>query len=168
MKLNQIGLRQFGDLIKDIDQSSGTNKKIDLIAEFIKNIDPSDGCWTLSLLMNIRQKRLITGKRLREILQACTTMHKWLFDDCFAQVGDSAETLSLLWPEIKGEVNNQTYQCPEDIEMLYSEMNSTKPLHWWMETLLPRIKNKEDIEQKNSMIELWKRYLQTNIIYSIN
>ena len=62
MKLNQIGLRQFGDLIKDIDQSSGTNKKINLIAEFIKNIDPSDGCWTLSLLMNIRQKRLITKK----------------------------------------------------------------------------------------------------------
>ena len=167
MKLNQIGLRQFGDLIKDIDQSSGTNKKINLITEFIKNIDPSDGCWTLSLLMNIRQKRLITGKRLREILQACTTMPTWLFDDCFAQVGDSAETLSLLWPEIKGEVNNQTYQCPEDIEMLYSEMNSTKPLHWWMETLLPRIKNKEDIEQKNSMIELWKK-IPTNEHYLLN
>ena len=116
--------------------------------------------------MNIRQKRLITGKKLREILQTRTTMPSWLFDDCFAQVGDSAETLSLLWPQIKEELNSKTLECPEDIETLYSDMNSTKPLHWWMETLLPIIKSKAGIEQENSMIELWKRYLKRNIISS--
>ena len=167
MKKNQVSLKQFGDRIKDIDQCNGSNKKIKLIAELIRNIDPSDGCWTLSLLMNIRQKRLITGKKLRNILQESTTMPTWLFDDCFAQVGDSAETLSLLWPQIKGEVNDKKYQCPEDIDMLYSDMNSTKPLHWWMETLLPTIKNKEDIEQSNAMIELWKK-IPTNEHYLLN
>ena len=155
--MNQVSIKQFGDLIKDLDQCNGNNKKIDLIAEFIRDIDPSDGCWTLSLLMNIRQKRLITGKKLREILQTRTTMPTWLFNDCFAQVGDSAETISLLWPQIKRELKNKDYQCPEDIEILYSDMNSTKPLHWWMETLLPIIKKKEDIDQNNSIIELWKK-----------
>ena len=29
--MNQISLRQFGDLIKDIDQCNGNNKKINLI-----------------------------------------------------------------------------------------------------------------------------------------
>ncbi|MDA7677068.1 ATP-dependent DNA ligase [bacterium] len=155
--MNQVSLKKFGDLIKEIDQCKGNNKKINLIAEFIKDIDPSNGCWTVSLLMNIRQKRLITGKKLREILQTRTTMPSWLFDDCFAQVGDSAETLSLLWPQIKEELNSKTLECPEDIETLYSDMNSTKPLHWWMETLLPIIKSKAGIEQENSMIELWKK-----------
>ena len=155
--MNQVSIKQFGHLIKDIDQCNGNNKKINLIAEFIRDIDPSDGCWTLSLLMNIRQKRLITGKRLREILETRTTMPTWLFNDCFAQVGDSAETISLLWPQIKRELKNEDYQCPEDIEILYSDMNSTKPLHWWMETLLPIIKKKEDIDQNNSIIELWKK-----------
>ena len=165
--MNQISLRQFGDLIKDIDHCNGNNKKINLIAVFIRNIDPSDGCWTLSLLMNIRQKRLITGKRLREILKSCTTMPAWLFDDCFAQVGDSAETLSLLWPQIEREVNNKKYKCTEEIEMLFSDMNSTKPLHWWMETLLPMIKHKADTEQRNSMIELWKK-IPTKEHYMLN
>ena len=119
MKVNQVNLKQFGNLIKDIDECNGNNKKISLIAEFIKDIDPSNGCWTLSLLMNIRQKRLITGKKLRQILQTRTTMPSWLFDDCFAQVGDSAETLSLLWPQIKKEMNDEKFQCPEDIEILY-------------------------------------------------
>ena len=157
MKVNQVNLKQFGNLIKDIDECNGNNKKISLIAEFIKDIDPSNGCWTLSLLMNIRQKRLITGKKLRQILQTRTTMPSWLFDDCFAQVGDSAETLSLLWPQIKKEMNDEKFQCPEDIELLYSDINSTKSLQWWMETLLPRIKGKGGIEQENSMLELWKK-----------
>ena len=47
--MKQVSLKQFGDLIKDIDQCSGNNKKINLIAEFISDIDPLNGCWTCLL-----------------------------------------------------------------------------------------------------------------------
>ena len=154
--MKQASLKEFEYLIKDIDQCNASNKKIRIIAKFIKDIDPSDGCWTLSLLMNIKQKRLITGKKLRHILETSTKMPSWLFDDCFAQVGDSAETLSLLWPQIKEEIHGNIFQCPEDIKSLYSEMDSEKPIHWWMESLLPKIKSKADDELHNSIIELWK------------
>ena len=154
--MKQASLKEFEYLIKDIDQCNASNKKIGIIAKFIKDIDPSDGCWTLSLLMNIKQKRLITGKKLRHILETTTKMPSWLFEDCFAQVGDSAETLSLLWPQIKEEIHGNIFQCPEDIKSLYSEMHSEKPIHWWMEALLPKIKSKADDELHNSIIELWK------------
>ena len=154
--MKQASLKEFEYLIKDIDQCNASNKKIGIIAKFIKDIDPSDGCWTLSLLMNIKQKRLITGKKLRHILETTTRMPSWLFDDCFAQVGDSAETLSLLWPQIKEEIHGNIFQCPEDIKSLYSEMDSEKPINWWMEALLPKIKSKTDDELHNSIIELWK------------
>ncbi len=156
MREKQVSLNCFGSLIKDLDHCTGSNKKIKLISEFIKDIDPIDGCWTLSLLMNIRQKRLITGKKLREILQSSTSMPSWLFDDCFNQVGDSAETLSLLWPQIKYNLQSIEHEGTDDIKTLYSSAKSTKQLHWWMETLLPSIKEKVDKEQRNAMIELWK------------
>ncbi len=160
--MNQVNLKQFGELITAIDRSSGSNKKIDLISEFIRNIDPCDGCWTLSLLMNQGQKRIITGKKLREILQASTSMPSWLFDDCFAQVGDSAETISLLWPQIKEEKMNKTLKKLEKDELLYSVTKTAKPLHWWMETLLPSLKNKTETEQRNAVIELWMKIPDDN------
>ena len=154
--MNQASLEQFGNLITAIDQSNASNKKINLIAEFIKDIDPCDGCWTINLLMNKGQKRLITGRKLREFLQDSTSMPSWLLDDCFAQVGDSAETISLIWPVIKEENNNKPYEYIKNDEFLCSEKKTTKPLHWWMETLLPSLKNKTETEQRNALIELWK------------
>ncbi len=156
MEKIEASFNHFGSLIKSLDQCTGSNKKISLISEFIKDIDPSDGCWTLSLLMNVRQKRLITGKKLREFLQSSTRMPAWLFDDCFTQVGDSAETLSLLWPQIKDGLQHHTYEYSDEIKLLYTSMKTTNSLHWWMETLQTIIKGTKDDEQKSTMLEIWK------------
>ena len=41
--MKQASLKEFEYLIKDIDQCNASNKKIEIIAKFIKDIDPSDG-----------------------------------------------------------------------------------------------------------------------------
>ena len=101
--MRQASFKSFGNLLSELDECNATKKKISLISEFIKGIDPRDGSWILALLIGNKQKRVITGRRLREILQSNSKIPAWLFDDCFAQVGDSAETISLLWPQVKHE-----------------------------------------------------------------
>ncbi|WP_115071948.1 ATP-dependent DNA ligase [Synechococcus sp. UW179B] len=169
--MKPTSLKQFGDLIAQLDQCNGTNKKIQTIADFIKDIDPRDGSWTISLLIGNRQRRLITGRKLRDILQTRTKMPSWLFDDCFAQVGDSAETISLLWPQIRDEIANTSAEpCNNSdfVQLLHVDHN--KPLHWWMEKVLPVIKDLPDRQQNDVMIMLWQKtpekghYLINNLI----
>ena len=155
--MQKASLNSFGNLITDIDQCNATTRKISLISKFITDIDPRDGAWVLVLLMGSRQKRLITGRRLREILQKNSKMPAWLFDDCFAQVGDSAETISLLWPQLKDDIKSTGLDGSGDIELILNGLSKSNPLHWWMETLFPSIKNLTETKQSKSILDLWKR-----------
>ena len=163
----QASFRVFGNLLSELDQCNATKKKIKLISEFIKDIDPRDGSWILVLLIGNRQKRLITGRRLREILQSGSKLPPWLFDDCFAQVGDSAETISLLWPQIKHEYNQNNLKGSEELELTFSELKDSNSIHWWMETLLPKLKNLKDTTQKKAILRLWMEIPNTDL-YLVN
>lgn len=153
--MRNVDFRSFGNLINNLEQCNSTKKKINLISVFIKDIDPRDGSWILLLLMSSRQKRVITGRRLKDILQACFRMPSWLIDDCFAQVGDSAETISLLWPQLKSELTDANIECSEVYNKLFNEPKESKPLHWWMETLLPAIKDATETTQNRLILKLW-------------
>ena len=153
--MRNVDFRSFVNLINNLEHCNSTKKKINLISVFIKDIDPRDGSWILLLLMSSRQKRVITGRRLKDILQACFRMPSWLIDDCFAQVGDSAETISLLWPQLKSELTDANIECSEVYNKLFNEPKESKPLHWWMETLLPAIKDATETTQNRLILKLW-------------
>ena len=155
--MKQTSLKSFGNLISKLDQSNATTSKVSIISEFIIDIDPRDGAWVLLLLMGNHNKRLITGRRLREILQEASKMPRWLFDDCFTQVGDSAETISLLWPQLKNEIRSIGPDKSSDLTFIIDGINQCSPLHWWMETLLPTIKKQTATIQSQLILELWKK-----------
>ena len=142
--MKSINLNEFALFINSIDRCSGINKKISLISDLIQSIDPIDGCWCLSLLMNYRQKRIVTGRRLRQILLNNSKMPEWLFADCFSQVGDSAETISLLWPQLKNQVIEPKSIINEALKKELETLESCLPLHWWMESMLPKLNNLSD------------------------
>ena len=144
----------FGALIEKLDQCTGTNKKIDLIAHHLKTNNAHDAAWTILLFMGERRRRLISGRRLREILQQASALPNWLFDDCQSHVGDSAETLALLWPQVKNDIGERTHTTRSS--MWVSQLSSSPPLHWWMEELLPAVAAMEPVEQSNTVLSIWE------------
>ena len=142
----------FAALIEDLDQSTGTKRKIDLIAAHLQQADAHDAAWTVLLLMGERRKRLITGRRLRDILQQASAMPDWLFDDCQSHVGDSAETLSLLWPQLKHDIPVRI-DNPEVTTWIH-QLSHSPPMHWWMEQLLPTLAAMEAEEQSNTVLAI--------------
>ena len=144
----------FAALIEALDQSTGTKRKIDLIAGHLQQADAHDAAWAVLLLMGERRKRLITGRRLRDILQQASAIPDWLFDDCQSHVGDSAETLSLLWPQLKHDipVRNDNSKVTTWIQQL----SGSPPMHWWMEELLPAVATMEPEEQSNTVLAIWE------------
>ena len=94
-------MKRFAALIDALDSSSSSKRKVELLQNYLRESPPEDGAWALALLLGERRRRLITGRRLREILQNALGIPDWLFDDCHSHVGDSAETVCLLWPQLR-------------------------------------------------------------------
>ena len=129
-------MRRFQTLFETLDQSSGTSAKQQALVAYFGEAPAADAAWALQLLLGKRRKRLITGRRLREVAQQLSGLPPWLFDDCHAQVGDSAETVALLLPEGTGEGQEQ-------------------PLHVWMEQQLPALAQLEKEAQAEALGQLW-------------
>ena len=144
---------EFATLIDALDQSTGTARKVALIADHLRAGESHDSAWSVLLLMGEKRRRLITGRRLREILQACDAIPDWLFDDCQSHVGDSAETLALLWPQLKGSIPPQKVDAR--LSTWIETIATNPPLHWWMEELLPELALLEPNTQSAALLTIW-------------
>ncbi|PTU01918.1 ATP-dependent DNA ligase, partial [Pseudomonas sp. HMWF031] len=146
-------MNDFATLIDALDQCTGTARKVALIADHLRAGESHDSAWSVLLLMGEKRRRLITGRRLREILQACDAIPDWLFDDCQSHVGDSAETLALLWPQLKGSVPVQAVN--DRLNAWIETIATNPPLHWWMEELLPELALLEPTTQSAALLTIW-------------
>ena len=141
-------MKAFQALYERLDRVNGTRAKVAALVDHFRSAPAEDAAWALSLLLGKRRRRLITGRRLREILRDRGQLPDWLIDDCHGQVGDSAETISLLWPAVQERMRPvQAVHLPD--------IGNDDPLHWWMETLLPAIGSLKDDVQADAVVTLW-------------
>ena len=141
-------MRRFQALYDRLDQLNGTKAKVEVLIKHFRTCEAEDSAWALALLLGKRRRRLITGRRLRDVLQERTGLPEWLIADCHGQVGDSAETLSLLWPEVRDRLPPISADLPD--------LSHHQPLHWWMETLLPHISGLKGDDQTDAVLSLWQ------------
>ncbi|MDM7952841.1 MAG: ATP-dependent DNA ligase [Cyanobium sp. CZS 25K] len=132
-------MQTFADLIQQLERSPGTRSRVGALAAYFQAADPADGAWALALLLGKRRRRLITGRRLRQIALERSGLPEWLFDACHAQVGDSAETIALLLPQLALPA-----APPLDL-----------PLAGWMETRLPALAALEAEAQAEAVLAIW-------------
>ncbi|WP_216903292.1 ATP-dependent DNA ligase [Synechococcus sp. CCY 9618] len=138
-------MKAFCRLFEQLDGSGGSIARVDALAGYFAAVPPADAAWALHALLGKQRKRLITGRRLREICLERTGMPAWLFDQCHAQVGDSAETIALLWRPAH----------PPESAAADRQGGETRPLHVWMEEVLPRLASLEGPAQAEAVGELW-------------
>lgn len=136
-------MRRFAALYSELDAVTGTRAKVELLAGYFEEAEPADAAWALPVLLGRQRKRLITGRRLRQICLEGSTLPEWLFDDCYAHVGDSAETIALLWRQL----------APEEAK---GPSLAALPLHQWMVELLPQAAALDGDAQANAVRRLWR------------
>jgi len=139
-------MRRFAALYTALDGSVGTNARVEALVAYFSEVDAADAAWALHVLLGKQGKRLITGRRLRQICLEGSPLPEWLFDDCYAHVGDSAETIALLWRQL----------APEAAEAPGGSNASAAPLHSWMEQLLPAAAALEADAQAVAVRHLWR------------
>ena len=143
-------MQPFATLYSRLDASSGTSSRVAALAAYFESADPADAAWALHVLLGKQGKRLITGRRLREICLAGSPLPDWLFDDCYAQVGDSAETIALLWQQVAPQTG------PVGAEGSPGESWAGAPLHRWLDELLPAAAALQGEAQAEAVRQLWQ------------
>ena len=136
-------MRRFAALYTALDGSGGSNARVEALVAYFSEVDAADAAWALHVLLGKQGKRLITGRRLRQICLEGSSLPEWLFDDCYAHVGDSAETIALLWRQVAPDTP-ETPAAPD------------APLHRWMEQLLPAAAGLEADAQADAVRRLWR------------
>ena len=139
-------MRAFCQLYEQLDRTSATGARVQALIDHFAAAAPADAAWAVHVLLGRQGKRLITGRRLRQICLAGSPLPEWLFDDCYAQVGDSAETIALLWQQVAPDAE----RGPE------GESAAAAPLHRWMEELLPQAALLEGEDQEMAVRRLWR------------
>ncbi|MGB5133702.1 MAG: ATP-dependent DNA ligase [Prochlorococcaceae cyanobacterium] len=141
-------MRRFAELYAELDGLTGTNARVEALVRHFAGAEPADAAWALQVLLGQRRRRLITGRRLRQICLQGSALPEWLFDDCYAQVGDSAETIALLWRQLHPADPSRSEQPPQ-------QQLRHRPLHHWMEELLPAAAALEPEAQAETVRDLW-------------
>jgi DNA ligase-1 len=139
-------MRRFAALIEQLDHTGGTGAKVALLQRWLAAEPPADAAWALHCLLGKQRRRLITARRLRQICLEQAGLPEWLFDDCYAQVGDTAETIALLWRQVgsAAAAHRHATASPADA-----------PLHHWMEEVLPGVAGLEGEVQAEAVRALW-------------
>jgi DNA ligase-1 len=145
-------MKRFTELFRAIDATTSTNAKVRSLTAYFNTAAPADQVWALYLLLGKTRRRMVTARMLRQVFLHLSAMPDWLFQDCYAQVGDSAEVIALLLREVP-----LPPQPPEDI-----------PLHQWMEQRIPLAKSAATEEERQQLIVSWWSALDDSEILVLN
>jgi DNA ligase-1 len=147
-----LTMKQFTQLFQEIDATTSTNEKVRALQRYFQQAEPANAVWALYLLLGKTRKRLITSRILREVFLQISDIPEWLFADCYAQVGDTAEVIALL-------LGNG---------LTPPETHSDIPLHEWMEEIIPQVKMVRSPEELKERVVSWWQSLKPVEVFVLN
>ena len=141
-----MSLNKFSKLFEDLDSNNSSNKKVNSLTKYFKLNNNLNNILTIYLLIGKKNKRFISGKSLREYYANIYKIPKWLIDECYSKVGDSAEVIALLLQDKISEKN-----IKDDIS-----------LNELINEILPKLKKLDENKKKLYIKSLWEKISKDN------
>ena len=101
-------MRDFAALYWRLDATTGMNDKLAALRDYFTTAPANDAACALHLLSGGKQSRAVSTTLLREWAAEAAGIPLWLLEECYAQVGDLAETLALVLPPPEAGGNDAT------------------------------------------------------------
>lgn len=121
-------MKAFSDLYSALDQTTSTNDKVQVMADYFTRVDPKDAIWAIALLTGRRPKRPIRTNDLKIWSTELAGIPYWLFEDSYSVVGDLAETISLLIPTTTLDTTVSLNDLMNDILLLVDKPDEEKKI----------------------------------------
>ncbi|ASC73301.1 ATP-dependent DNA ligase [Halomicronema hongdechloris C2206] len=145
-------MKRFVQLFQAVDATTSTNEKVRALRDYFTEVAPADAAWALYLLLGKPRRRLVTSRVLRQTYLTISGLPDWLFRDCYAHVGDAAEVIALLL---------QTTS-------LDRQPQAAKPLHHWLETIIPQVNAVDTEADRQALIVSWWSALAPFEVFVLN
>jgi DNA ligase 1 len=129
-------VREFARLYTILDETTATGEKVAALAQYFRSAPAGDAAWAVHFLIGRRPKRLISAPRLTAWASEAAGVAPWLFEESYAAVGDLAETITLLLPDV-GESNDRS-------------------LSYWVEDRLLPLRDQDERVQRAEMVRAWQ------------
>ncbi|MFQ4136668.1 ATP-dependent DNA ligase [Nodosilinea sp. PGN35] len=150
-------MQRFTQLFQDIDATTSTNEKVRSLQAYFQapEAEPADKVWALYLLLGKTRRRTVTSRVLRDVFLQISDIPEWLFKDCYAQVGDSAEVIALLLRDV-----NLPSPSPPSSPSI--------SLHQWMEEIIPMYRAMATDDERRDLIVSWWAALDNTEVFVLN
>ena len=93
-------MKRFAGLYDAIDSTTSTNAKVAAMVKYFGEAPQVDAAWAVFFLTGRRLKRLVSYIAIRDWTLAATGLEEWLLGECYAVVGDGAETAALVLDQV--------------------------------------------------------------------
>jgi DNA ligase-1 len=93
-------MKAFAELYARLDASTSNNAKLAAMQNYFAQATPEDAAWAVYFLSGGRPRQLVPVRVLRELAVAFSGLPQWLFEESYQAVGDLAETISLVLPQV--------------------------------------------------------------------
>ena len=141
-----MSLNKFSKLFEDLDSNNSSNKKVSFLTKYFKLNNNLNNILTIYLLIGKKNKRFISGKSLREYYANIYKIPKWLIDECYSKVGDSAEVITLLLQD----------------KILEKNIKDDISLNELINEILPKLKKLDENKKKLYIKSLWEKISKDN------
>ena len=141
-----MSLNKFSKLFEDLDSNNSSNKKVNSLTKYFKLNNNLNNILTIYLVIGKKNKRFISGKSLREYYANIYKIPKWLIDECYSKVGDSAEVIALLLQD----------------KILEKNIKDDISLNELINEILPKLKKLDENKKKLYIKSLWEKISKDN------
>jgi len=134
-------MRHFAQLYQRLERSTAANDKLAALIDYFNTTQDQDLAWAIWLLnggkLSTAKNKLATTRELREWTAAEMHLPLWLVEESYEQVGDLAETVTLLFDEP-------------------NERHADRNLTAWIENTLLPIANQDETLRRDVIVGAWR------------
>ncbi len=131
-------MEEFAKLLEALVYTTGRNRKLTLIARYLRETPDPDRGWAMAALTGELDFPAVKANTIRNLMKERVDPVLWSLSRDF--VGDTAETASLLWPD-NPAVDKSPPSLKEVVETLVNLTRNSAPLE--LPKLLDRLEEKE-------------------------
>ena len=143
-------MRDFASLYWRLDATTSTTEKLAALREYFSTAPAADSACALHLLSGGKQSRAVSTTLLREWAAEAAGIPLWLLEECYAQVGDLAETLALVLPPAVPE------PAREDAD-LAAEASGRAGLAAWIRDTIEPLRAADEPRKREIVADAWRR-----------